>query len=90
MVEKPNDGGPAFPLPGLSGLPNDQFIYGDHGMSLRDYFAAHSPITMRDAMKYLESRDEISYEQVFRTLSLMRYSYADAMLVASATEVSKP
>lgn len=32
-------GGSAFPVTGLSGLPNDQFIYPDGGMTLRDYFA---------------------------------------------------
>ena len=35
-----NTGGPAFPMPGMSGLPNDGFIYGQDGMTLRDYFAA--------------------------------------------------
>lgn len=38
MAQK--NGGPAFPMPGLSGLPNEQFIYGENGMTLRDYFAA--------------------------------------------------
>lgn len=38
-----NDGGAAFPMPGMSGLPNDGFIYGEPGMSLRDYFIAHAP-----------------------------------------------
>ena len=35
-----DDGGPAFPEPGLSGLPNGEFLYGRSGMTLRDYFAA--------------------------------------------------
>ena len=34
-------GGPAFPMPGLSGLPNHGFVYGENGMTLRDYFIAH-------------------------------------------------
>lgn len=33
-------GGPAFPEAGLSGLPNGEFIHGQAGMTLRDYFAA--------------------------------------------------
>lgn len=37
------DGGPAFPEPGLSGLPNGEFIHGQPGMSLRAYFMAHAP-----------------------------------------------
>lgn len=35
-----DNGGPAFPAPGLSSLPNDNFIYPEAGMTLRDYFAA--------------------------------------------------
>lgn len=38
-----NDGGPAFPEPGLSGLPNGEFLHGRAGMTLRDYFIAHAP-----------------------------------------------
>ena len=34
-----NDGGNAFPVAGLSGLPNDNFILPTSGMSLRDWFA---------------------------------------------------
>jgi hypothetical protein len=34
------DDTPAFPEAVLSGLPNDQFIHGRSGMTLRDYFAA--------------------------------------------------
>lgn len=32
-------GGSAFPVAGLSGLPNDNFILPTSGMSLRDWFA---------------------------------------------------
>ena len=37
-----NDGGPAFATSGLSGLPNGEFVYGQVGMTLRDYAAIHS------------------------------------------------
>lgn len=40
-----DDGGPAFPEPGLSGLPNGEFIHSRPGMSLRAYFMAHAPAT---------------------------------------------
>lgn len=36
-----NTGGPAFPMPGMTGLPNDGFIYGEQGMTLRQYAAIH-------------------------------------------------
>jgi hypothetical protein len=42
MSEKRDDGGPAFPEAGLSGLPNGEFLYGRAGMSMRDYFAAEA------------------------------------------------
>ena len=35
-----NDGGQAFPVPGLPNSPNGEFIYPMTGMPLRDYFAA--------------------------------------------------
>ena len=35
-----DDGGPAFPEAGLSGLPNGEFIQSRPGMTLRDFFAA--------------------------------------------------
>lgn len=38
MAERINDGGPAFPVPGLQ---HDEAF---NGMTLRDYFAAHEPI----------------------------------------------
>lgn len=39
MSEKIEDGGPAFPIVG-GGV--DSRLFEDYGMSLRDYFAAHS------------------------------------------------
>lgn len=42
-MSAPNDGGPAFPEAGLSGLPNGEFLYGRSGMSLRAYIAVHRP-----------------------------------------------
>lgn len=48
-------GGPAFPEAGLSGLPNGEFIYGQGGMTLLDYFAAkvNSPEDM--GVKFAEA-----------------------------------
>ena len=37
-----DDGGSAFPVAGLSGLPNDNFINPTGGMSLRDWFAGQA------------------------------------------------
>ena len=38
-MSKIDDGGPAFPVPGLSNLPNGDFIHPEWGMTLRQYAA---------------------------------------------------
>lgn len=76
-----NDGGPAFPMPGMSGLPNDGFIYGQDGMTLRDYFAAK-------AMAAFIHRAErgtsfgVSHKETNLSYSTASYAMADAMLKA--------
>lgn len=67
-----NDGGPAFPEAGLSGLPNDQFVYGRSGMTLRDYFAAK-------ALGSFLCRSSYDNE-TFTQAATDAYRYADAMI----------
>lgn len=67
------DGGPAFPEPGLSGLPNDQFIYGRSGMYLRDWFAGQ-------ALAYPLGEPGTTAERRAK----LAYQIADAMLAARA------
>lgn len=52
------------------------------GMSLRDYFAAHAPITLDDARDVMEStgRTSFTWEELIDTLAQMRVKYADTML----------
>jgi hypothetical protein len=74
-----NTGGPAFP----STHPHGQ----DEGMTLRDYFAAHAPITLTDAVEFLDTYGgEVTGpwppQKVLRTLADLRVEYADAMLQA--------
>lgn len=54
------------------------------GMSLRDYFAAHAPITLEDAERDLDAGNEVTSDVILTWLAQMRYAYADAMLVARA------
>lgn len=71
-----NTGGPAFPEAGLSGLPNGEFIHGQSGMSLRDYFAAK-------AMQVeLAQCKEFPDENWRHGIALDAYAMADAMLKA--------
>ena len=92
-----NNGGPAFPAEcggstkaqvGFDGeiiQPGMRAHYS--GMTLRDYFAAHAPITMADATKTLfdsGTKDEVTVMDVINILSKMRFAYADAMLLERA------
>lgn len=71
------NGGQAFPVPGLSNPPNGDFIYPEAGMTLRDYFAAKAMQAMLSGHfshyghEDYWDRDAIACEA---------YSAADAML----------
>ncbi|WP_029143569.1 hypothetical protein [Methyloversatilis discipulorum] len=68
------NGGPAFPVPGLSNLPNGDFIYPEAGMTLRDYFAAK-------AMQVCLAQCPEFPDETWRTGAAMdAYAMADAML----------
>ena len=69
-----NDGGPAFPESGLSGLPNGEFIHGRSGMTLRDYFAAKA----MQAIVTQPTWETCPVEKV----ACWSYEQADAMLKA--------
>lgn len=77
MSEQTKNGGPAFPA--------DQHAVA--GMYLRDYFAAHAPTTMQDAIDLLSMLGEKDPMRrggdLLRTMAQMRYAYADAMLSES-------
>lgn len=68
-----NDGGHAFPIPGMTGLPNGEVVWPDFGMSLRDYFA-------REAMSIAASRYPSGHPNGFDGMAAWAYSYADAMI----------
>ena len=69
------------------------FPCGDHrgtepnyGVSLRDWFASHAPVTWKDALtvcgwsrEYMIRRDS-ERVTLFAVMALLRYEYADAML----------
>lgn len=48
-------------------------------LELRDYFAAHAPITWEIAIKSLDNA-LCTYDQVARRISQMRFAYAEEML----------
>lgn len=76
-----NDGGPAFPEAGLSGLPNGDFIHGRSGMSLRDYFAANALAGLCANSHWIANTQE-NHGDALTALSMVVYELADAMLRA--------
>lgn len=86
MTEKIEDGGAAFSRPMCATVPGEGLNipdYGDQGMSVRDYFAAHCPITFTEYMRGepLKSND-LSTDDFFERFCNLRMRYADAMLKA--------
>lgn len=97
---KKEDGGPAFPAAAeqLVRSPSGELVeasaFGkEHhaGMSLREYFAAHAPLTLIDANESLHqhptakkfaklANDVFPMEMLIKELARMRAIYADAMV----------
>lgn len=78
-MTKPNDGGPAFPVPTISG-PDLEVGYPPHvrGMSLRDWFAGQAP----PMPNMWAARYESTVEAYTRAIVEWNLWYADAMLAA--------
>lgn len=76
MSKEFNDGGPAFPVIGAPGAPEDY-----PGMKLRDYFAAKAlPAVIRE---YCEGNGRvIGTDHILSNASAIAYKLADAMLRA--------
>jgi len=72
-----DDGGPAFPVPGLSNLPNEGFLHPMSGMTLRDYFAAEAMKGMLSGhFSHYGHEDYWPHDQV----ASEAYEMADAMI----------
>lgn len=78
-VSAHENGGPAFPVPGLSNLPNGDFIYPEAGMTLRDYFAAKAMQAMLSGHFSRYGHEEYWDRN---TIACDAYFAADAMLKA--------
>lgn len=70
-MSKQNDGGPAFPDPGPA---DDSYVNWNHGMSLRDYFAAQALIGI------LAARNGFLVDVGTTNAAPWAYQIADAML----------
>lgn len=83
MTTKTNDGGPAFPVQDRT---NEFGFAMQPGMSLRDYFAAHAPVTFDQVVQTYCNYPNMAHPDERKTIrfieALLRYEYADAMLAA--------
>lgn len=107
MEKEIKDGGPAFlsfsELQGMqygSKAPGSYVAKGsESGMTLRDYLAAHAPVTCIDANQSLRQQPDAArfatcdhdgampMPLIMKELVRLRYEYADAMLAAREGEV---
>lgn len=81
MTDKPENP-PAFPFKPEYNDNGASQVY--EGMTLRDYFAAHCPMTIVEFGHGLEAigHEDASADQMLTAFARIRYNYADAMLKA--------
>lgn len=91
-------GGPAFPVTIENDSDEAFSVYGQelpprtsaqfHGMSLREYIAAHAPVSFDNALEACRLFDEgdLSTGNVLKVLAEMRTVYADAQLARLAED----
>lgn len=89
MENKIDDGGPAFPIQGITVLPNGDQIWPEPGMSLRDYFAikfAHAEVMTAGAFEepraVLVEAAAKNGQSVEDRIAFNAYRLADAMIAA--------
>lgn len=88
MTDKPNDGGPAFPVQELESDINDnQYISASHGMSLLDHFAGlamHAELSTAgmecEAAHALRAAALANGQTVEQRIACNSYGVAEAML----------
>lgn len=86
-----NDGGPAFPDPGRAQSAKQRETLTGTGITARDYFAAHAPISVQDALISAgfdtSSIGTLPREfriEIMNLLAEMRMDYAEAMIAERA------
>ncbi|MES2262157.1 MAG: hypothetical protein V4724_26855 [Pseudomonadota bacterium] len=77
-------GGPAFPDPGRAQSEKQREKLTEMGMTLHDYFAAHSPIDTAIAHDtfYRQNGRNAGIQEMLTMLANLRHRYADTMLAA--------
>lgn len=82
-MNKTNTGGSAFPSPSVT-LPNGDVMYGEFGMTLRDYFAAHADVSIYRPLESLTDKlhRRPTNGEMAEYIASIRAIEADAMLKA--------
>jgi hypothetical protein len=86
MMSNKNDGGPAFSSAEVVDHNNDVMAYAESGMTLRDYYKAHAPVTATEVNDAFWSayRRNADLPEFMELMAEMRGAYADAMLLERA------
>lgn len=84
-----DNGGPAFPELGNVGHNSDW--QSESGMSLRDWFASHCPLTFSEAWSIWTNVERVPFDKTMQDggeredflsfYAQLRFEYADAMIV---------
>lgn len=77
-----DNGGLAFPGMKAERVAGERILVPVLGMTLHDYFMAHAPITLQDALNAMEAQNVLprSVDNSIAQLAKMRGMYADAMI----------
>ena len=77
MTGEKDNGGSAFPM--YLEYPNGNETH--YGLTKREYFAAHAPVTLQDACDFIVDHNKNkSAKNTMFILAQMRLAYADAMI----------
>lgn len=84
MSKKPNDGGTAYPRPYSKDDWQDEHIYAQDCMTLRDHFAASVDVNQYTPFQTLKAENGKipTIAEVAEYIAKVRYMEADAMLLA--------
>ena len=77
------DGGPAYPRTMWTGNDKNRSHRDVAGMTMRDYFATHSPFGINQALDILNGVGDhgpAKVDDIAQTMADLNYRYADAML----------
>ena len=92
MSDKVNDGGPAFPMPGVYDASRDVIApvndyYDAGGASLRDYFAAKAlEGLLANPARCSGAEVEVGKTAYARLVAKVSFEFADAMLYARGAQ----